>query len=447
VERGDVVTSLDTHVEGDPASVRTAATWLRSTVRTSSSTLGDEVYQQRSKAASAWEGGTGEVFGTRLTTVGTASDGVSEQAAAAATTIDELATALQKAQDEMDRARSTARGGGLTVTGDSIVSPGEPPPDVAALPADATPAQAAAYDAGVARIEAYDAKVAVWDEVVEIVEDARAALEQRIADGAGTWESNRGNLVGLFSDFTTGGIEGALAFKIAKLLGDGPDVLLGEAAKYRADANALRTGVRTAVPENLTPLQRAILQARQIEGVPSGSIDDFNRLMSQADDLEARASNLRAAGLPEIPKGLSRTLKGLGAAALGYGIYADMQDGESATQAVVSNGVGFGASVAAGAAIGTLIPVPGVGTAVGALGGAVVGLFVSGMADSFFDNGMDSLSDVGGAIVDGAQEVGDTAVGIYDLGSDAVDAVGEGASDLAEGAKDGVKDAWHSVFG
>jgi len=442
------VSTLDTQVDGSVASIRSAAAWLRECVKPFASGLGDTVFQQRSSAASAWQGNTSEAFGARLTTTGKASDSVSTIASGAAMTIDDLAAALQTAKDEMERARTTAREGDLSVSGYVISSPGNPPPDVAALPAGATQAEADAHAQGIAAIDAYNAKVKVWDEVVAIVQDARALLEQRIADGAGTWEANRGNLVGVFAEFTTGGIEGALNFKIAKILGKGPDVLMGEAAKYRINANALRTGVTDLMPDGpLTPMQRAILEARRLEGVPSGSIDDFNRMMSTADDLDARASTLRTAGLPEIPKGLDRTLKGLGAVALGYGIYADMQDGESGTQAVVSNGVGFGASVAAGAAIGTLIPVPGVGTAVGAVGGAVVGIFVSGMADSLFENGVDSLSDVGNAVVDGAQEVGDTAVAVYDLGSDAVGAVGDGASDVKDAVTGGAKDAWNSVFG
>ena len=69
---------------------------------------------------------------------------------------------------------------------------------------------------------------------------------------------------------------------------------------------------------------------------------------------------------------------------------------------------GFAASVAAGAVIGSFIPVPGVGTAVGALGGAVVGTFTSGAIDSLFENGLD----VGDALGRGKEAVTDTAKAI-----------------------------------
>jgi len=38
--------------------------------------------------------------------------------------------------------------------------------------------------------------------------------------------------------------------------------------------------------------------------------------------------------------------------------------------------------------IGSVIPVPVMGTAVGALGGAVVGIFASGAVDSLYKNGI-----------------------------------------------------------
>ena len=85
---------------------------------------------------------------------------------------------------------------------------------------------------------------------------------------------------------------------------------------------------------------------------------------------------------------------------------------------------GFAASVAAGALIGSFIPVPGVGTAVGALGGAVVGTFTSGAIDSLFENGPDlgtalgrggeAVVDTGKAIGGGVVKVADGIAGLFD---------------------------------
>jgi hypothetical protein len=82
--------------------------------------------------------------------------------------------------------------------------------------------------------------------------------------------------------------------------------------------------------------------------------------------------------------------------------------------------VGFGASVAAGALIGTAIPVPVLGTAVGAVGGAVVGLFASGAVDSLYQNGVGAVGD---AIADGAGAVADAGKAVGGLIEDAWNAI------------------------
>lgn len=67
-----------------------------------------------------------------------------------------------------------------------------------------------------------------------------------------------------------------------------------------------------------------------------------------------------------------------------------------------------------------MIAVPVVGTAVGAVVGASVGIFPSGVTDSIWQNG---IGEVGGAIEDGADAVGDTAGAIGGAGEHAWNAV------------------------
>jgi hypothetical protein len=102
------------------------------------------------------------------------------------------------------------------------------------------------------------------------------------------------------------------------------------------------------------------------------------------------------------------------------GVAYDIANGKPVGQAVVSGAVGFGASVAAGALVGSAIPVPVVGTAVGALVGAGVGLFASGAVDSLYQNGIGA---VGGAIEDGTKAVADTGKAIGGAVADAWDAI------------------------
>ncbi|MFE9207259.1 hypothetical protein [Micromonospora sp. NPDC007230] len=91
---------------------------------------------------------------------------------------------------------------------------------------------------------------------------------------------------------------------------------------------------------------------------------------------------------------------GGGVAGLGV-IYDATVGGKSWEQAFVSNGASFLASTATGALIGSMIPVPVLGTALGAAGGLVVGLLTSGTIDSLYANG----GDLGKTISDGADAV------------------------------------------
>ena len=129
-------------------------------------------------------------------------------------------------------------------------------------------------------------------------------------------------------------------------------------------------------------------------------LDHYTALGRHGDALVADAARVERAGKFVPPK--------IGGALAVAGIGYDIATGKDPVQAVAAGGGGFLASVAAGAAIGTLIPIPGVGTAVGALGGAVVGTFASGAIDSLFENGLD----VGEAGKRGLEAVTDTGKAI-----------------------------------
>jgi uncharacterized membrane protein len=106
------------------------------------------------------------------------------------------------------------------------------------------------------------------------------------------------------------------------------------------------------------------------------------------------------------------------------GVVYDIHNGKPVEQAVVSGAAGFAASVAAGAAtgavIGTAIPVPGLGTAAGALVGAAAGLFVSGAVDSMYQNGVLSVRQ---AWSGGEEALGDTVHAVGDVARDVWDAI------------------------
>lgn len=418
--------ALETKIAGSPASIRGAATWLRGSFSTASTTLSDDVRAQRSQSATAWVGDAGDGQRRRLTTLADTADSVSGIASSTAGDLDTLATALQTAQSEMERARSVARTGGLTVTGTLVQAPGPAPASVGPLPADATPAEVAAHDQGVAAIADHDAQVTAWNTTVGIAEGAQSGWAEALTSAAGTWQSNSGNLTGLANDLMSAGVSAAaisvVAFNASQRM-----------AGYQAASQSYAAHVRAVT----TPEGRITTSASHFYELLDGSKDNAALAARAAEDLRGA----------RVPVGLARGLLVLGVAATGYSIYDDIEHGESPAQAAVSNGVGFLASLGAGAAagagvgalVGTFVPVPVVGTVAGAVVGTIigtgVGLITSGAIDSMWENGVDDLGDVGNAIADGWDELTGTVSDAGDLVGDAADAVGGAA-----------KDAWDAIF-
>lgn len=165
---------------------------------------------------------------------------------------------------------------------------------------------------------------------------------------------------------------------------------------------------RARNPVSLSPAGLA-QNAAEWDLVQQGSreMDDAARAATR---WEGRASN--------GPSGLA--FKAGGALAVAGIVYDVVENDKPVVQATTVGLAGFGASVAAGAAIGTLIPVPVVGTALGVIGGAVVGVFVSGAVDSVFEGTGDSVASAFDA---GRAAVEDTGRGVLDLGESAWDAL------------------------
>lgn len=412
--------AMETRIDGSPASIRGVAGWLLDTVTTAGSDLDEDVYQQYRRVPEVWEGDGADGMRGRLSTLAGAGTTVSTSASATGRELEALASALELSQADMAAARERAAAGGLRVEGTVVHGPGDPPPSVAALPADATPAQAQAYQQGMAAIEAYDAMVAVWQEVTELAASAQERWETAVESAAATWSQNRGNVTGVFNDLlgstVSAAARGAVAYNAAQLR----MFHLDSAAAYDAHVRAV-TG-----PDG------------RITSTRGHFYDLLDTSAQHADDAARLGTQVRS---PEIAARLSRGLLALGVVATGYSIYDDMQNGESPAQAAVSNGAGFAASIGAGAAIGagvgSIVPVGGtiVGGIVGAAAGTVVGLITSGAIDSMWENGVDSLGDVGDAVVDGWNEMTSTVADAGSIVGDAAGAVGGG-----------IKDAWDAIF-
>lgn len=385
--------AIDTKIAGEPESVRGAADWLRSSFATVVSDGATQIYNSRNSADAGWQGPGGEAFRTKMTTGAQKTDDLSAAATGAAEDFDTYAAELQRAQDDMRTVRQNAVTAGLTVNGDIIEDPGPGP----AAPGDAptgdaaTPEAVAAHSAAVTASRAHTAKLAAYNSAKTDADAARHIARLGADTLKNVWTDITQKWFLVVGDLASGAA-GTLAAKHSTVLGKQAQFLADESARFLESARTAPSGT----------------SASQIYR----DFDIGRAAAYQADDVAVAAKNVDA----NAAKWGFRAGGALAVAGVAY----DIANGKPAAQAIVSGGVGFGASVAAGAAIGTMIPVPVVGTAVGAIGGAVVGVFASGAVDSLWQNG---IGDVGGAIEDGMQAVGDAGEAIGGLAKDAWDAI------------------------
>lgn len=352
---------VDTYIEGNPDAVRSAAEWLRSTLAQKVSQTVEQIHSARTTASGEWNGDAGSAFVARMTAGATKAEGLETAILDSAHAIDAFAAELQRAQSEMQSVRDNAQSAGLVVSEFTIHDP-------------TTQEQITDY------VVAHNAA------------EAARHIEKLAADTVkNVWADISNKWFFVVGDLINGAAGSLLAAHSSTLL---------RHSKFLADESAKFLDLAKSAPP----------------GTPAASVyrdfDASRALASSADDAAkaAAAAEARAGGLG---------LKLGGALAVG-GVVYDITQGKDVDQAIVSGGVGFGASVLAGAAIGSLIPVPVVGTAVGAVGGAVVGVFTSGAVDSMYQNGVGSI---GEAISDGASAVGNTGKAIGGLVEDAWDAI------------------------
>lgn len=381
-----MTSDIATDLPGDPQAIRDLATFLRRTWAPALDTHSTALTHVSSGAATAWTGASGSAFAERLTATYEASDGLAALAPGIGQALDALAEALAAAQQSIESARTQAAAAGLHLRTGGIVNPA---PLLDALDQEQARALVDAWSTAIDRVSA---AVQAW---LDAVEAFIAQVPRLDAD-----------LTGITAELLTGTIEtGAIAAASFRLTAT-RSFHLDNAARLSAHVDALTAGgtARTS-PQHLYELLDAA--------------DDSRRMAAQADDLLRKGV--------KVGSRLGRALTVVGFAATGYAIYDDIEQGESVTQAVVSNGGSMLAGLAAGAATGAIVGsfiVPPVGTVVGAaLGtivGAGVGMFTSGVIDHLFEEGADSLGAVASA---GWEEITDTGEAIGDLATGAWDAI------------------------
>lgn len=400
--------SLDTEIKGSPQQVNAAADWLTSTLVTGLDDAADDVRTARNRGES-WGEDAGDAFRSRLGTTADTIDDISSDAGNVGRKVREWSTELKKCQDDMTQVRADAEAGGLTVSGFVVQDPGPGParPD----PTTLYDTQAEA-DAAWAPWNAHQDKVRVWNDCVGEAGRVRRRYETACQD--------------LLDQVD--GYDYALAAVNA-------ESLAGEMARHIERFN-YKMRLASAVELLETDAANAL---RDLQNAPPGSLGDR---VSEWQRIEGeRAAALRDLENPharppasDSPSRLGRAGRLLGPLGLVVGVASDLDEGESLTQAVVSQGGGALAGAAAGAGVGALIGsiVPGPGTAVGAVVGGVIGGAASIVTGAFGDGFIDSLFENG-------PDLGQAASEGWDSITDTVESAGDAIGDAAGGLVDGVK--------
>ncbi|MBI9113441.1 hypothetical protein [Sanguibacter suaedae] len=407
--------AVSTVLPGDPDVLTAVSSWLRDdlavTLTDTESTLQTARYDD-----GGWEGDAGDAFRSRMGSAYTLTATLHDAAASTATAIDLFAAALRAAQIDLDAARAAAVASGLTVTTTEILEPAQllfPPhlpvsywtlPVMPVVDGGAYDAARAAYEVNAALWSAYGDAAEEVARILATLEGDESVLDTRVADALAL-----------------------VSIPVASMFL--PTFLKANGAARGAALSARAADVAHAaqVVEARTTAPGATLNPAQFYD----DLDGAAALRSQSAGLMDDAARAAKAG-----KALSHGANGL---LTGAAIWMDVRAGESVTQAVTSNTVGLATSalatygvsymstMAAGAAIGTAIPVPIIGTVAGMVIGAGVGIIASGAIDSMFENGPDLFKAA--------------SAGLEDLKD-----VGESLSSLADSAGDGLHDLYDRFF-
>lgn len=338
---------LETDVPGYPAAFQAAADYLRRDMASGASTLGDEVLAQRSNLERGWEGEGGSAFGNRANILTGSADGYAELASTMATEVEALGHTLSATQLGMEAIRGKAAAAGLPVAGTLIVEP-----------------------QFVADNENYERLVNAWNAAVtqhdQQMKDWYDALDHTSAFVKG----HASDLIGVTADLMVAGYSAALLAKASKIMSTQALIMTEEASRLAARAGELRK----------------LLHSGQL----LDQLDHLDDLYYGSQDA-ARAAE-EAKGFvkePKIPGPLKGGLGVLSGIMAGYGVYDDMQSGESTQQAVVSQGGGLFAGAVAGGLTGGAIGTAGfpvVGTIVGGVVGAGAGMLADWGIDQAYEH-------------------------------------------------------------
>ncbi|WP_341231073.1 hypothetical protein [Nocardioides salarius] len=388
---------IDTGVEGSAASVRSAATYLRSTLREAVDAAGDDAATARSRALATWDGQASVAYRGFARQLVQAADEQVDHLREAGQRFDAYAGRLERLQERMASRRGEAAGVGLTVAGEVIERPAD-----AVAPADlgpgATPAQS---DAHADRVTAFQQQLTRVETYNRLLGEVQADLSEHQQ-----WIEER--LQGFWSD-----VHGpSLATVVTDVLGKLPAAVTGFGIDART--RALKEAAERARVEGARLRDEAReAKAQRRSGNPA------RRAAGEAVDV--RGNRAAARGLDALAEGSERVVRRLPVigtiATLGFA-GSEVAGGASPSTVVVGEVGGVVGGVLGGAAVVGGAALLGVGAPVIAVaaGAAVVGVGVglaaeyayeSWVPDEVRDKIDQGLEDFGSGVVDVAGDVGD----------------------------------------
>lgn len=356
--------SIDTEVLGDPGAIRSIAITFRDSVGPAVSSVGDSLVHARRDAGDTWSSDAGDAFHARVSEQITPVDELGGYMGDAAGTLDHLAGELEQCQNLMEGICRDAARAGLTVDGFVIQNPGPALPRPGPLPAEADAATAEAHRLQAEACVAQDAKLDAYTRAAHESAEVRTR-EQNAARSMGETVDRKQRLRLVFSGAEIGAVGGAVGqMEVRGLL-------------HRRKVNKMLEKSRELGKRRA---QTTSFEARQA----------ISRERSELHTQAMHHRNAQWALYRDAPK--VRAIGGGAFAAAGF-VYDVAVLDRPWHEAAVSGGAGLGASIAAGALVGSVVPIPLVGTALGAGFGAAAGIFTSGMVDDLFETDGASVSD------------------------------------------------------
>lgn len=344
---------IETRVDGDPAALREASRYLLLDLGRGAVDLADRVAAERSLALGAWDGEAGRAFAEEAARLARAGDGVADTVRTLGWRLEELADELEALREGMAQLRDVARAAGLRVVGTVVAAP------------------AVALPAGASASEDEQDLFGAYADLRRRADELRGRWTGHLAATAGSVETQRLAAAQLLAGMLSDGYSAFLSSTLTPTLRGQAAFLAGQAQEAAVEAAALRG--------------RAALG----QVTPASVADDVATLERRAAAAADEAATYTATA--ERHALASTALKALGPALAVYGVHVDMESGEPAPQAVLSQAAGLAAGAQCAAVGGTLgSAAPGLGTVVGAVvGGATcsvgAGWLVDRGVERFYD--------------------------------------------------------------